>query len=201
MVPLQTEEIVVVYSSEAAASSKAQLRKLIKNQMVQVYGRSQPFAASDLRQFLHIRKGTWAAFQPLTPEPPVLDIVKSETHLDWVFPRVAGDQLVFHRPDENGWKVGPLGVLEPLESLPQVPQGEIEGALVPGIAFTRTGQRLGRGKGFYDRFLRAWHGLAVGVCWSEALVEEIPQEPHDVGVAWVATESELIPAPGVQRKD
>ena len=53
--------------------------------------------------------------------------------------------------------------------------------LVPGLAFTRAGHRLGRGGGFYDRLLagRAKDALKVGICFSLQLLETIPTEAHD----------------------
>jgi len=53
--------------------------------------------------------------------------------------------------------------------------------LVPGLAFSRDGHRLGRGGGFYDRLLtgRASNSIKVGICFAFQLVETIPIEPHD----------------------
>jgi len=55
-----------------------------------------------------------------------------------------------------------------------------EVAIVPGLAFTRTGQRLGMGGGHYDRYL-AQHPdtFSVGLCYDWQLVEDLPVEPHD----------------------
>ena len=54
--------------------------------------------------------------------------------------------------------------------------------LVPGLAFSRDGHRLGRGGGFYDRLLarRAREAVKVGVCFSLQLHDSIPSEAHDV---------------------
>ena len=54
--------------------------------------------------------------------------------------------------------------------------------VVPGLAFTPEGSRLGRGAGFYDRFLSTISRttLKIGVCFEFQLVSEIPQESHDV---------------------
>jgi hypothetical protein len=60
---------------------------------------------------------------------------------------------------------------------------EIDLMLVPGVAFDTSGGRLGRGKGFYDRYLSrldAAHIYKVGICLPHQLVAQVPTEPHDV---------------------
>jgi len=56
---------------------------------------------------------------------------------------------------------------------------EIDLALIPGLAFTSQGLRLGRGGGYFDRFLVGFTGKSVGVCFQEQVLEDIPMEPHD----------------------
>lgn len=67
--------------------------------------------------------------------------------------------------------------------------------LVPGLAFDRSGSRLGRGKGYYDRFLATpgmERALVVGVGWQLQLVPNIPREAHDVPMQIICTEEEEI---------
>ena len=61
---------------------------------------------------------------------------------------------------------------------------EIDAIVVPGVAFTVKGVRMGRGKGFYDRYLAqsGFAALKIGVCYREQLVPDIPAEPHDVAM-------------------
>ena len=63
-----------------------------------------------------------------------------------------------------------------------VDPGSVDVVIVPGLAFTSDGRRLGQGGGWYDRFLAATRPdcLAIGVCFSAQLVDELPAEPHDV---------------------
>lgn len=62
--------------------------------------------------------------------------------------------------------------------------------LVPGLAFTPTGERLGQGGGWYDRFLAQVNArcVTIGVCFAVQICEELPVEPHDVSMAYVVTE-------------
>ena len=64
------------------------------------------------------------------------------------------------------------------------PPGDIDLIVVPGVAFTPSGVRLGRGKGFYDRYLTqpGVRALRFGVCYPHQLVGELPAEPHDVAM-------------------
>ncbi len=61
--------------------------------------------------------------------------------------------------------------------------------LVPGLAFSEKGDRLGFGKGYYDRFLSEAKGLKVGLCYGFQIVPSLPSEPHDVRLDAVITES------------
>jgi len=72
-----------------------------------------------------------------------------------------------------------------------VPPDKIDLILVPGLAFTRDGQRLGRGGGYYDRYLAALPSVAMklGVCFQFQLVDSLPLEAHDQRVHAVVTEN------------
>lgn len=65
----------------------------------------------------------------------------------------------------------------------------VDVVIVPGLAFTRGGRRLGQGGGWYDRFLAAVGPgtVTVGVCFDEQIVDDLPTEAHDVAVATVVT--------------
>jgi len=60
----------------------------------------------------------------------------------------------------------------------------IDVAVVPGVAFTADGHRLGQGGGWYDRFLAdvGDETATIGVCFQEQVVSAVPQEPHDISV-------------------
>ncbi len=63
--------------------------------------------------------------------------------------------------------------------------------LVPGLGFSRKGERLGRGKGFYDKYLENFNGLKIGICTSEQILNEIPTEDHDIKMDGLITDSEV----------
>lgn len=72
--------------------------------------------------------------------------------------------------------------------------GEVDVAVVPGVAFDREGRRLGRGGGFYDRLLVRLSDRcpAIGFAFDAQLVERVPEEPHDLRVATVITDAETV---------
>ena len=87
---------------------------------------------------------------------------------------------------------GPLGLLQPAS--PRFVEPAADLVLVPGVLFDRRGFRLGRGGGFYDRFLAGLAGgFRIGLIYDEFLVDEVPVEDHDVPVDSVATPSGLHP--------
>jgi len=75
---------------------------------------------------------------------------------------------------------GAFHILEPLGE-PFIDFDLLDVALVPGMAFDAQGRRLGRGRGYYDRFLASHPDIyKIGVCFPFQCVEQVPAEPHDV---------------------
>lgn len=76
---------------------------------------------------------------------------------------------------------GRFHILEPTGKLfPENRYGEIELGIIPGMGFDNMGNRLGRGKGYYDRFLKNFQKLyKIGVCFHFQKVHKIPLESHD----------------------
>ena len=77
-------------------------------------------------------------------------------------------------------QVGAFGILEPTGKL-FTDYEKIDVAVVPGMAFDKKGHRLGRGKGYYDRFLRLLpKTYKIGICFSWQLVDNVPTDEHDI---------------------
>lgn len=125
-------------------------------------------------------------FVPMADEP---DWLQGGAGLDWdrlAFPVIGSDGLEFYRiRDFSECSVGRFGILTPPAwDGRRVCAMEADCILVPGMAFDRRGARLGRGGGYYDRLLanRPAVSTALGVAFSEQIVESIPEEPHDLRV-------------------
>jgi 5-formyltetrahydrofolate cyclo-ligase len=80
---------------------------------------------------------------------------------------------------------------------------ELDAVLVPARAFDRAGNRLGRGKGYYDRLLSRLRpdarGAAIGIAYAEQIEETVPTSGDDRPVAWIATDRGLTRARRVAR--
>jgi len=142
-----------------------------------------------------LNAGTVALFAAQNTEPDLISLVDAGGKR-FCFPRVSGDALEFHQCDSKSDLVpGRWGLLEPdATRRPVIGPAEIDLLLIPGLAFTRTGGRLGRGGGFYDRFLESTRPRAVkiGVCFHAQIVPTLPLEMHDHEVDAVVSEAEVI---------
>jgi 5-formyltetrahydrofolate cyclo-ligase len=109
--------------------------------------------------------------------------------------------MAFHRIDD-AWaarlETSPGGILQPeLGYGEEFNLDDAEGVAIiaPGLGFDRHGRRLGRGKGFYDRYLadrRLSAAVRIGVCWSMQVLADIPVDPHDIPMDWICHERGVI---------
>lgn len=133
-------------------------------------------------------------FAPLPGEPDV-ELLWEKGGRGFCYPRVVGEEIEFVAVPRladltaAAWNVH---IREPVDALLEIVEAvKIDLLLVPGLAFTRAGLRLGRGGGFYDRFLAGLPAQTVklGVCFDAQLIGDLPWEPHDQRVDAVVTES------------
>ena len=132
---------------------------------------------------------TVAVFAALPDEPATDEVLaRWASTRRVVLPRVEGDAMRFYACRPDALVFGAFGILEPQGERP-CPAGEIDLVVCPGVAFTADGRRLGRGRGYYDRYLGdpAFRGVRVGVCYAHQLVDDLPVEPHDVFMDYVIT--------------
>ena len=106
-------------------------------------------------------------------------------------PRVNGVDLEILPYEETRLELGSFHIEEPSGNNVTDPS-EIELVIVPGVAYDRRGHRLGRGKGFYDRFLKTTKATKIGVGYEFQLLDEIPSEPHDIGMDMIVTQKTTI---------
>ena len=164
---------------------KKAIRKEIKCQTLALTSderlRQSENVAERLLEIITCRKPqTVALFSPLADEVQISGLA-SQVACRVVLPRVEGDSMEFYDYASDALAEGAFGISEPQgESLCRAE--EIDLMVVPGVAFTEAGDRLGRGKGYYDRYLsrEGFRAYCVGVCYAHQLVGELPVEPHDI---------------------
>ena len=110
-------------------------------------------------------------------------------------PRVAGEKLELRLYEAGKLVPGYRGIMEPSDDAEIIPAGEIDLAIVPGMAFSRDGDsvlRLGRGGGFYDRLLPDLDCPKIGVCLDFQVYDYLPVDE------WDASLDDLIVCPSGQ---
>ncbi len=118
-------------------------------------------------------------YASLPDEVQTLDFIEAwRHHKTIILPTVVGDDIIpVELADNVEFAEGDFHIPEP-QNVPYT--GEFDLIVVPGMAFDAAGHRLGRGKGYYDRFL-AQHPevYTIGLCFDFQILPEIPSEPHD----------------------
>ncbi|MFR9619966.1 MAG: 5-formyltetrahydrofolate cyclo-ligase [Rikenellaceae bacterium] len=100
-------------------------------------------------------------------------------------PVIEGESMQFYAYRPDALICGKYGIYapDPLCCDP-IEASQIELMILPGVSFTLTGERLGRGGGFYDRYLASpdFRAATIGICYAHQIVSDLPTDPHDIGV-------------------
>jgi 5-formyltetrahydrofolate cyclo-ligase len=111
----------------------------------------------------------------------------------------ADRQLHLHRYPCELRAIG-FGLKQPPRTVPELPAEAIDttvdAAIALGLAFDVRGYRLGYGTGYFDRFLAGRPFPAIGLAFDSQMIDHMPEEPHDVPMVAVVTESHVWRAPG-----
>lgn len=193
----------------AVAGAKAALRSEVRGRIAAM---SEERLASESAEVVRhvLADATWAAARSVLLFMPMPDEVRIRPLVDAAW--AAGKSVALPASDAASGayvakrvrsgadlRSGRFGILEPNETCPVVPFGALDLVLVPGIAFDRAGNRLGRGRGFYDRMLALGpDAVFCGVGFDGQVVARVPVEPHDVKLhrVWTPTGQILAgPAP------
>ena len=107
---------------------------------------------------------------------------------------IKDNSLIFSRLNSfKDLEEGAYGILEPKKDLiKEITIDKIDLIIVPGIGFDLRGNRIGHGKGFYDRFLKNTNALILALAFEFQIIEKIPIEEHDKPVDIIITEKRII---------
>lgn len=131
-------------------------------------------------------------YHSLPDELSTIDFIdKWHTRKHFFLPRVNGVNLDVLPYDRTRLQYGSFHIEEPTgDDIEDI--DNIELIIVPGIAYDNRGNRVGRGKGYYDRLLSRTKATKIGIGDDFQLVDEIDSEPHDITMDIVITDSRII---------
>lgn len=120
---------------------------------------------------------------------PLLELLR-ENGANIFLPRIHGEELEIVKINSfSDVKTGKFNVAEPAANLAVSNQTDFDLIIVPGVAFDKSCNRIGYGKGFYDKLLKKITGLKIGTGFDLQVVDEIPSDSFDVKMDIILTES------------
>ena len=128
-------------------------------------------------------------------EPDTAAIIKDalEAGKRVAVPKITGegtmDAALISSLDEL--EAGKLGLIEPSAGYTAAELSDTDVIIIPAAAFSKRLERLGRGGGYYDRFLVQSRGIKIGIGREKLLFDELQTQPHDVGIDVLITEEKI----------
>lgn len=130
-------------------------------------------------------------FVSLSYEIDTSDIL-NDKNFNIAVPRVFGENMEFFKfLSFEDLEIGNFGVREPKNS-EKVQKNDYDCCIIPGLSFSRDGKRIGYGKGYYDKYLKDYKNIKIGICYSDMLNDNIPVDENDVFMDVIITEKDVI---------
>jgi 5-formyltetrahydrofolate cyclo-ligase len=109
-------------------------------------------------------------------------------------PKVTNDDMKFYKIENNSELLkSNFGVLEPIANNDNyISKDNIDVIIVPGICFDKNKNRLGFGKGYYDRYLLNTKIKKIGICFNEQIIDIVPTSKYDIKMDLIITDREII---------
>ena len=132
-------------------------------------------------------------YNSLEDEVQTFDFIRKwSSEKDFYLPVIENDEMVFRRCRSNTcFQQSAFGIMEPVGEN-YTDYKKVDLIIIPGVAFDRKMNRLGRGKAYYDRFLPKVKAPKLGICFEFQLFDEIPADRNDVKMDYIVSENELI---------
>ena len=178
-------------SKEQIRQAQRQLRAMVTPQYA--HAASQAVRSKIESMDIFATSETILLYHSLPDELPTLGMLSSWSKTKKIYlPRVVADTLEIGLYTKEELQQGAFGITEPSHSVPPAEIRHIDMAIVPGTAFDCLGNRIGRGKGYYDRLLKCLDTYAIGVCYDFALLDTLPADDHDIRMQRVVTPNRII---------
>lgn len=184
--------------SDQLKAEKRRLREVLKATRRALRTREQDqLALDEALGALRLDRGALVAVYAALPDEASVDRLAKDlrrTGRSTAYPRVTPLGLLFCVCGPEDLSPGKMGILEPPESFPTVRPAAIDVFFIPGLGFTRRGERIGYGGGYYDRALAAADAermdpaLKFGVCFEVQVQTRLPVDHLDVRMHAVVTE-------------
>ena len=190
---MRTEDIIQAKKEQRALCRK--MRKEISESKRQVYDKILFDKVTSLDEFC--RASVVLAYYPVNSEINTLPIIecalREGKRVALPISSTEDHTLTFRFINSlDELVVGAYSIPEPPSDATLFANEKNSLCIVPGLSFDREGNRLGYGKGFYDRFLADFNGVTLGLCYSEFLLEKIPTDENDRKVNIVVSDTEEV---------
>ncbi len=176
---------------------KKDLRKKIKSLRLSLSIKEKQTAAEEVFNRLEIldsfkRSNNILVYHSLPDELPTTDFInKWQSTKNLFLPRVNGDDLEILPYRKSELQTGSFDIEEPIGN-DIVDVDKIDLIIVPAVGYDKSGNRLGRGKGYYDRMMKSSKAVKIGIGYDFQLFDALPIEPHDIPVDIVITQTSTI---------
>ena len=141
----------------------------------------------------YINSQNVACYFPIGSEVDTHDIMLDilEHGKNMLLPKIIDNNLEFYDiPNLEKLEKGRFDIMEPKDSCKKAEK--IDCVLIPTVGVSKSGVRLGYGKGYYDGFLSLIDAVKISLTYSKQIVKSIPNESHDVKIDWIVTEDENV---------
>ncbi len=181
-------------------NEKKKVRKeytLIRSKIENKKGKSDEIFNKIIETNLFKESKVIAMYKSINSEVNTDELIKYSINIGKtvVLPKVEENELKFYKINSINEKLfkSKFGIEEPLGQLENFVDNKfIDLIIVPGICFDTEKNRLGFGKGYYDRFLKQKDFKTIGICFDEQIIEKVPITDNDIKVKQIITDKRNI---------
>jgi len=143
---------------------------------------------------LNLLKGKVLIYNSINSEVSTNKLVEYyKNKVELFMPKVVGDDMVFIRVDENTqYSIGAFGIKEPIGKEYTKAEIDFDVCVTPLLGFDKNLNRLGKGKGYYDRFFENNNCLKIGLAFSCQEMDQIDTEKTDIKLDYIVTDLGVI---------